>query len=144
MIARPLFHVGTAEFVAPSGGVHKLSARIARTEAARERGLLDAGAEFFGLVAMVLVFDPPARARITTMGMSVPIDVVFVRASGEPVAIVEDARPYSVVYSVDEDVGYVVELPSGTARVLGVDRDSRFRLVEDAAANTSRDRDTST
>ena len=137
MIPSGLFDSGVLSIRWRGGACQMLEAYVARTAEARERGLLGFEQnEFRGLVAMVLVFDPPVDGRdvvVTTSGMRLPIDVVFVDDRLAPVALVEDAPPNSGDYRAESERGksliwMAIELSAGVARSLGINCDCRIEL----------------
>lgn len=104
-----------------SVGHHRLTVPVARTEAARSRGL--AGVTSIPADGGML-FDAgtPARSAIWMMGMTVPIDIVWIE-QGRVVHVVEGARPETVphtTYQPDVPARYVLEVAAGTARRVGL------------------------
>jgi uncharacterized membrane protein (UPF0127 family) len=93
------------------------SARIARTEAARAKGLagvtsLDANQ------AMLFVFKTDGKWQIWMKDMKIPIDIVWLDSAKKVVYIVPNA-PFQAgtdtIYTPGLDARYVLELPAGTA-----------------------------
>lgn len=119
---------GRARFTLPDGTVHDFTVEIARQPTDRARGLLGRDANFSGLVGMVFEFNPPNGAAMSTRGMKIPIDIVFVLPSSE-VALVDHAPANSGVYTSGHLVRWVVELPGDTASKLGIVPGARFSLA---------------
>jgi uncharacterized protein len=92
------------------------TARVAKTQAERERGLSDTaslGAE----QAMVLVYDNDGKWPVTMKGMKYPLDIIWLDKDKKVVYIVKNATPASYPYEVfvpKEDARYVVEVVAGT------------------------------
>lgn len=94
---------------------------------ARARGLLGCDAARFADGARL----EPCRA-IHTMGMSRPIDVVFVDESGKVLRVAAELPPWRV--ATHPTARAVYELPAGAAARFGIDIGRRLALWQDGAA----------
>lgn len=97
-------------------GTGTFSARIAKTDAARTKGL--AGVTSLGAhQAMLLAFKTDDKWQVWMKDMKIPLDIVWLNSAKEVVYIVTDA-PYQAgtgtVYTPGADTRYVLELPAGT------------------------------
>jgi len=64
---------------------------------------------------MLFIFDDDARPSIWMMNMSIPIDIIWIDASGKVTYIVKDAQPCFMnckTYTPDKDSKYVLEVSS--------------------------------
>lgn len=91
-------------------------ARIASTQAAREKGLSDV--KSLGRTdAMLFVFDTDDKWGIWMKNMQIPIDIIWLDSNKQVVYMVKSADPSSypyTVYAPTKPARYVIELPSGT------------------------------
>jgi uncharacterized membrane protein (UPF0127 family) len=94
---------------------------------ARRRGLLGRAELSWGAA---LAIAP--CSSVHTCFMRFPIDVVFVRASGEVLRVAHDVRPWRVRLAWGAHA--VVELPAGTARSVGLRAGDVLDLVPCAAS----------
>lgn len=99
-----------------AGSTTMLAARlaVADTHWTRLRGLLGTRA----LPAGDGLWIRPCR-QVHMFGMSYPIDVVFLDASNNVVAVTEDLRPWQISPLV-KTAASVIELPAGTIRQAGL------------------------
>jgi hypothetical protein len=110
------------------GSARTIHVLVARDPIDRARALFGVS-DFSGDRGMVLDLERPTRVAITTAGMRVPIDVVFVDEAGSILGVVDDAPPDSGVYRSPGLARYVVELPAGAARAIGLTGRSSFEFV---------------
>jgi uncharacterized protein len=96
---------------------------VARTEAARARGLMfcDTLDEREG---MLFVFDVPRRYGFWMKNVRVPLDIIWLDARGRVVWIIERAAPCPAdpcpIYQPDANASYVVEVIGGFVAKHGV------------------------
>jgi uncharacterized protein len=111
-----------------AGHRHAVRVELARTDAQRERGLMnrerlepDAG--------MLFLFDSSAVHAFWMKNTLIPLDMIFIDDSGRIVGIVERAEPLTLV---NRDVGvpsrYVLEVNGGWAAAHGVAPGDRVRF----------------
>ncbi len=106
-------------------GPQHFSVEIARTEAAKEQGLMyrpsmaaDAG--------MIFIYDQPLIANFWMKNTLIPLDMLFVGADGHIVNIAKRAVPMSeAVVSSTAPVEVIVELNGGTADRLDIEPGDR-------------------
>jgi uncharacterized protein len=101
-------------------------AEIADTEELRNRGLM-----FRHILpeghGMLFDFGKPRPAAMWMKNTYMSLDMLFIRADGTVAAIAENTEPLSEqTISVQEPVRGVLELPSGTAKRLGIHRDDKI------------------
>lgn len=96
-------------------GGHTLSLEIAKSDAARERGL-GGRKSMPGNKGMVFIFDSAARQCFWMKGMEFPLDMVFMNAHRQITAIHPNISPktYPKNYCAD-NTKYVIELNAGEA-----------------------------
>lgn len=111
-------------------GVFK--ARIAKTEAAREKGL--SGTETLGAdEAMILAFATDGYWEIWMKGMKYPLDIVWIDKDKKVVYVVKNA-PYEdgelATFKPTVSARYVIELPAGTVeqKRISVGKHAAFEL----------------
>lgn len=84
---------------------------------------------------MIFPFDPPRPVRFWMRNVSLPLDMLFVRA-GEIIAISSDVPPCTTptcpTYGPDREIDHVIELVGGTAERLGIAVGDRveFNLID--------------
>src|SRR5262249_1562655 len=106
--------------IATSRGAHKFSIELATSEAQMEQGLMfrhylapDAG--------MLFDFKKPIAAEMWMKNTLIPLDMLFLDASGKIVDLHERAVPYSLdVIASRAPARFVVELNGGTVAKLGI------------------------
>jgi len=92
------------------------TARVAKTQAEREKGLSDTSS-LGETQAMIFVYGSDGKWPITTKGMKYALDIVWLDKDKKVVYIVKNATPESYPYEVfvpKEDARYVVEVLAGT------------------------------
>jgi len=118
-------------FIKTADGVnHCFLVWVARSYADLDRGL----AGLRGLDAdrgMVLDFGSTILASVTMRGMLFPLDIVFLNSGGF-VMFSTTAEPNDR-FLRSSMARWVVELPAGTVKRLGIDSSAHFRLVARAA-----------
>lgn len=108
----------------PSGR-HGFMVEVARTVEERSKGLMyrrslaaDRG--------MLFDFGGEADATMWMSNTYIPLDMLFVRSDGIVHRVQRDTVPFSEeTISAGAPVRYVLELPAGTAKRLGIDRGDR-------------------
>lgn len=122
------FTRGEAHIIAQDGREHVFTVELALTPEQQSRGLMfretlapDAG--------MLFVYDPPRAIAMWMRNTLVPLDMVFAGAGGTIFFIAENTEPLSeALIQPPAGVGYVLEVPAGTARRLGLVPGDRLRL----------------
>jgi uncharacterized membrane protein (UPF0127 family) len=111
----------------PDARLHRLEVWIADTPARRARGLMwvrdlpdDTG--------MLFVYPAPQVISMWMKNTRIPLDMLFVRADGRIVHIVENTTPYSLesIRSSEPVLG-VIELEGGMAAKLGIHPGARVQ-----------------
>jgi uncharacterized membrane protein (UPF0127 family) len=108
-----------------TSGRHAFMVEVARTVEERAQGLMyrrslapDRG--------MIFDFGAEADIAMWMRNTYIPLDMLFVRADGVIHRVQRDTVPFSEeTISAGAPVRYVVELPAGTAKRLGIDRGDR-------------------
>lgn len=113
------------------GGV--FNARLARTEAEREKGL--AGVTKLGESdAMLFVFDKSGKPVMWMKDMKIPLDIIWLNTDKKVVYIVKNVTPdtYPRVFIPKNDARYVVEVAAGTIEsdAIMVDQVAAFDLTQ--------------
>ncbi|HVU79873.1 MAG TPA: DUF192 domain-containing protein [Candidatus Paceibacterota bacterium] len=110
-------------------GTAAIAAEIARTEAARGRGLsgrpgLEQGE------GMLFVFDTDDYWRMWMKDMRFPIDILFADASGEISMIYHTVSPdtYPQAFAPNRPARYALELPAGFAAANHIEEGSALDL----------------
>ena len=115
------------------------TAEIADTEELRARGLMFRHRLPEGR-AMLFDFGTPRPASMWMKNTYMSLDMLFVREDGTIAALAENTTPKSLdTISVQEPVKGVIELPAGTIKALGIQKDDKvyhriFKTVEDTAS----------
>lgn len=106
-------------------------ARVARTEAARQRGL-SGTASLAPDQAMLFVFDRSDTWGIWMKDMQYPIDVVWLNEQKQVVYSVSNMQPdsYPMIFQPKQPARYVIELPAGTidSKAIGPATVAQFTL----------------
>ena len=109
-----------ALFTAPDGRKSSFRVEVADTPDRRERGLMHRAA-LDADRGMVFVFPSDDVQTFWMKNTLIPLDMVFVEASGRVAGVVEDARPLTLdPRSVGTRSRYVVELNSRVAKSKGI------------------------
>jgi uncharacterized protein len=111
--------------IATDDGATMFTTEIADTEELRERGLM-----FRHKLppdhAMLFDFGQPRPVSMWMKNTYIPLDMVFIRKDGSVAAIAENTVPFSEdIVGVQEPVQGVMELAAGTAKRIGLSRDSK-------------------
>ncbi len=116
----------TVELRGPNG-VQRFSVEIADTEAERSRGLMDRE-EMPSASGMLFVYDQPTRAVFWMKNTLLPLDMVFVDASGLVTKVHSDAIPNDET-PIDggEGVSFVLEINGGMAKRMGISAGNQMR-----------------
>ncbi|MGM0556511.1 MAG: DUF192 domain-containing protein [Myxococcota bacterium] len=94
---------------------------LARTDAEQQRGLMFRR-EMQPDWGMLFVYDRQAQRSFWMKNTFIPLDMVFIDASGEVDSIVEGAEPLTRVQRRSKGAAkYVLELNAGTAEELGIE-----------------------
>ena len=106
--------------IASKTGVHVFSVEIADTEAAREKGLMFRKKLPEGQ-GMLFDFHREQDVTFWMQNTYIPLDMIFIRANGQILSIVENADPLStkLIPSGGPVLG-VLEVIGGTASKLGI------------------------
>ena len=110
-----------------AAGVRTVTLEVARTEAARERGLMDR-ASLPPDAGMLFVFEETGRHGFWMKNTLIPLDMIFLSDDGRVLAVVE-RRPLGLdVTDGGVDSRYVLEVNGGWARDRGVARGDQVAL----------------
>ncbi len=106
--------------VSGGGGEHVFRIEIARTPAARQRGLMER--RFLAPDAgMLFLYDEPMKIRMWMKNTFIPLDMLFIDAAGVISSIRAHTTPLSTRTIVSSKlVPAVLELNAGTAERLGI------------------------
>jgi uncharacterized membrane protein (UPF0127 family) len=109
----------TLEIVSKTG-VHVFAVEIADTDATREKGLMFRKSLPDGQ-GMLFDFHREQPVSFWMRNTYIPLDMIFIRANGHILRIVENAEPLSErMIMSDGQVLAVLEVIGGTARKLGI------------------------
>ncbi len=110
-----------------AGGTAAVRVEVARTEAQRERGLMDR-AKLDPDAGMIFVFEGAARHGFWMKDTLIPLDMLFIGEDGRVAAVVE--RQPLTLESTDGGVDsrYVLEVNGGWATSHGVKVGDRVRF----------------
>jgi uncharacterized membrane protein (UPF0127 family) len=107
---------------------------LARTEARRELGLMHvASGELSGYAGMVFAFDSDVDGSFTMQDTLIPLSIVFVDATGHPVARSEmtpcpTGGTTCPTYPASTRYRMAIEVPAGQLGSLGLDRDATVEV----------------
>jgi len=113
---------------------------VAATEAARQRGLMDApGPELGGYDGMLFVFDGDTTGGFWMQDTEVPLTIAYLDGDGRLVstADMDPCPPGSdrcPAYAPDGPYRTALEVPQGGLAALGVDADSQAVLTDRACS----------
>jgi uncharacterized membrane protein (UPF0127 family) len=120
-----MFRRTTLQIATPSARLHTIKAWLADDPQRRSRGLMfvkhlgdDEG--------MLFVYERPQEIGMWMKNTFIPLDMLFVDATGKVIRIVENTEPHSL--QAIESQGYalgVIELKGGTAQRLGLTKGAR-------------------
>lgn len=124
-----MFPKARLKLVLVDGAHHILSVELARTRAQIMRGLMYRETLPEG-TGMLFDYGGMTNISMWMKNTLVPLDMVFADGDGVVVHIVENTVPRSTE-SIPSPVParYVLEIPAGTARSLGIGPGARFALV---------------
>lgn len=93
---------------------------VADTEAEQERGL-SGRSEIPKNYGMLFVFPDSGKHGFWMKDMKAPIDIIWIKDTGEIVGIEEAVQPetYPAVFYPPEPVSYVLEVAAGESRYMG-------------------------
>jgi hypothetical protein len=114
------FPVSQLSIATPDARIHRLTVWVAATPAHRAQGLMwirdlpdDTG--------MLFLYGRPQPVSMWMKNTLIPLDMLFIRADGRVVRVVEDTEPLSLAtIAAGEDVTGVLELEAGEAARLGL------------------------
>jgi uncharacterized protein len=111
--------------IATDDGAVMFTTEIADTAELRERGLMFRH-RLPADRAMLFDFGRPQPVSMWMKNTYIPLDMVFIRQDGSVAAIAENTVPFSEdIVGVQEPVRGVMELAAGTAKKIGLTRDSK-------------------
>ncbi|MEM5804806.1 MAG: DUF192 domain-containing protein [Candidatus Aenigmatarchaeota archaeon] len=105
------------------GGKASIAAEVAYTSEERERGLMHRSGLPEGS-GMIFIFDKEGSYNFWMKNMRFPIDIIWVNQHCSVVFLTNGAPPCAAepckLYSADEPVKYVIEVPAGYAGRHGI------------------------
>lgn len=102
------------------GGDHAIAVEIAATPEQQRWGLMHR-AELPADTGMLFIYNPPRRIAMWMKNTLIPLDMLFAGSNGTVFYIHENAQPLSEELIVaPAEVAYVLELPAGAVKSLGV------------------------
>jgi uncharacterized membrane protein (UPF0127 family) len=112
--------------VETASGRHVFQVEIADTDSERAVGLMHRR-ELAADRGMLFDFDREQPVAMWMQNTFVPLDMAFIRADGTVHRVENDTTPLST-RSIESgvDVRYVLEVPAGTARRIGLTRGSKI------------------
>lgn len=115
-------------------GSARIQAEVADTEPERAKGLRDR-AHIAENQGMLFVFSHDAKWQIWMKDMKVPIDIVWIDADKQVVAVQRNVRPdsYPGHFTPPADARYVLELASGVAQKTNIGPGMRAEFTVSAA-----------
>lgn len=117
------------ELVLADGSQHLFSVELARTRAQIMRGLMYRETLPDG-TGMLFDYGGVTSVSMWMKNTPLPLDMVFADGEGLVVHVVEDTVPLSIEsIRAPVPVRYVLEIPAGTARSLGIGPGARLALV---------------
>lgn len=115
--------------VTSAEGEHLFRAELAATPEARAQGLMHRE-HLEPDAAMLFVFEPPRRVSFWMKNTLIPLDMLFVDANGEIVAIEAMTEPHSLEpRGPAEAVRAVLEINGGLSERLGIRVGDRLRAA---------------
>ncbi len=111
-----------------SGGVRVVDAEVAATPDSRSRGLMWRK-ELPEGQGMLFIFPDEEVQRFWMRNTLIALDMIFINSAGRVVGIIENAAPRSLVQRfVSEPGRYVLEVPGGWSRKVGLERGAQVRF----------------
>ena len=108
-------------------GVRSFQVEVARTPEQSARGLMYR-TELAEDAGMLFLFPRERRVRMWMRNTLIPLDMIFITASGRVAEVVPDTRPLSEeMITAQQPVQAVLEVRAGTAASLGIRPEDRVR-----------------
>jgi len=107
----------------------KFTIEIADTDPKRERGLMHRE-EMPAGHGMIFVFDKPANYQFWMKNTNIPLDLIFLDASGKVVGICNLKPHDETPVGCGKESLYAIELNAGTAKKIGLKVDHTITLPE--------------
>ena len=113
-----------------TGGQARFSVEVADTAAEREKGLMFRQS-MASSAGMLFVYPAPQHAYFWMKNTLIPLDMVFVDATGRVNAVQSDAVPGDLT-PIDggADVAFVLEINAGLSRAMGIAPGAQMRAAE--------------
>ncbi len=106
---------------ASSGNCYRISVWVASERAQQTRGLMFVR-DLPEQHGMIFLYPQPGRRSMWMKNTYIPLDILFIRASGRITNIARHTEPLSLSsISSSEPVNYVLELNAGAAERLGIE-----------------------
>lgn len=122
----PYCHEGRLH-IRTSAGQQSLSVELAQTEAERAQGLMGRKS-LPDHTGMLFLFPRPAPVAFWMKNTPLPLDIIFITAEGRVARVHENARPFDLTpIPSGAAVQYVLEVPAGAARRMGLGTDTIMR-----------------
>lgn len=106
--------------IVSAGGTHAFDVEVADEPGERQRGLMfrrSLGAD----KGMLFDFEEAGSVSMWMKNTPIPLDMLFIREDGTVARIAASTEPFSLeTIAAGEPVRYVLEVPGGTARRLGI------------------------
>jgi uncharacterized membrane protein (UPF0127 family) len=116
----------SVEFVTATGA-HRVEIEVARTERARETGLMYRRSMLRNH-GMLFIFPSEQPVSMWMKNTYIPLDMVFVSRKGRVTSVTRDAVPMSeTIISSGPPAFAVIELNAGAARAMGLDVGDQVR-----------------
>ena len=127
------FDRGTLFVESDDGVRHKLDIYLAINFDQQRRGLMFVR-KMPENTGMLFIYEDSGVHSMWMKNTYIPLDMVFARADGTVSSVIHDTQPLSLTSQGSvEAVNYVLELNAGTARRLGIGKNSR--LILEGVAN---------
>jgi uncharacterized membrane protein (UPF0127 family) len=108
-------------------GTFSFTVELARSRAEQARGLMYRKS-LADSAGMLFPYDPPRAVAMWMKNTYIPLDILFIDASGRIIRIAPEAAPLSLdIIPSGEPVAAVLELKGGTARRLGLHAGAEVR-----------------
>ncbi len=110
----------TLKIATPNARLHTFNAWVADTNERRARGLM-----FVKQLAddegMLFIYDRPQQVGMWMKNTFIPLDMLFVDATGKVIRVAENTEPHSLDTIASQGIALaVIELKGGTAQRLGI------------------------
>lgn len=114
------FEKGQVQVRSGGGRAFSFDIEVAVTPEQQRLGLMHR-AELPAGTGMLFIYKPPRRIAMWMKNTLVPLDMLFASRTGVIFYIKQNAEPLSEdLISAPGQVGYVLELPAGTVKKLGI------------------------